>query len=318
MSACLKIQRSILQHIVSKNDVLRIFTKIRSILPEMDKGYLIVVVAVIVIIVALLSILVNTGLLTGNAFGRSLTEALAKSEIVYQASTRFLYSLDGGETYRETIQQIPVNSTYYLSIEMQVSQSEPTKEEKTVVATITIPSTTILHYELDDHPGVSLTGREDAVTKSRSYDIHVVAGVSPAKFRVTFECKPLMEGSIGVEVVYDDLVSPNWDATGVIRYVSDQQEEETEPDTETVKEQEEETEPGTETVKEQEEETEPDTETVNEQEEETEPDTETVKEQEEETKPGTETVMEQEEASIGDKNKTKGIEEETVNDEEAA
>ena len=158
-------------------------------------------------------------------FGRTISSPFKKHEITYQASTRFLYSTDGGSSWSETVQEIPVNTTYYLAVEMQVSQSENTKDEKTVVATITIPSTTVLDCYLDDHPGVSITGKTDAVTNSVSYDFNVVAGTSPIKFRVVFECKPLSEGRTKVEVVYDDNVSSNWDATGTIKYVAAQTEE---------------------------------------------------------------------------------------------
>lgn len=155
------------------------------------------------------------------SFGRTISGIFKKSEITYQASTRFLYSTDGGSSWSETVQEIPVNTTYYLAVEMQVAQSENTKDEKTVVATVTIPSTTVLDCYLDDHPGVSITGKTDAVTNSVSYDFNVVAGTSPSKFRVVFECKPLSEGRAKVEVVYDDNVSPNWDATGTIKYVAE-------------------------------------------------------------------------------------------------
>lgn len=183
-----------------------------------------------------LSILFSVGLLLGTVgckgdfledttFGRAISSPFTTHEITYQASTRFLYSLDAGTSWSETIQEIPVDTTYYLAVEMQVSQSEKTNEEKTVVATITIPSTTVLDCYLDDHPGVSITGKTDAVTNSVSYDFNVVAGTSPIKFRVVFECKPLSEGRTKVEVIYDDNVSPNWDATGTIKYVAAQTEE---------------------------------------------------------------------------------------------
>lgn len=151
--------------------------------------------------------------------GRTLSGGFKESKITYQATTRFLYSMDGGASWSETVQEIPVNITYYLAVEMQVAQSENTKDEKTVVATITIPSTTVLDCYLDDHPGVSITGKVDAVTNSVSYDFNIVAGTSPSKFRVVFECMPLSEGRTKVEVVYDDQVSPSWDATGTIKYV---------------------------------------------------------------------------------------------------
>lgn len=152
--------------------------------------------------------------------GRSITNAVDSSDVIYQASTRFLYSQDGGKSWSETIQEVPVNETYYLAIEMQVSQSEETNDEKTVVATVTIPSTDVLDCYLDDHPGVSITGKIDALTNSISYDFDIVAGVTPQKFRVVFECKPIAEGRASVEVVYDDMVSDSWDASGTIKYVS--------------------------------------------------------------------------------------------------
>lgn len=182
-----------------------------------------------IIIIAVLVVLLAAGLFIlsscDTSIGRAISGVFGKSEIVYQASTRFLYSQDGGTSWSETIQEIPVNSTYYLAVEMQVSQSEVTKDEKTVVATITIPSTTVLDCYLDDHPGVSITGKTDAVTNSVSYDFNVVSSTTPQKFRVVFECKPLGEGRAKVEVVYDDNVSPNWDATGTIKYVAAVEEE---------------------------------------------------------------------------------------------
>lgn len=154
-----------------------------------------------------------------SSFWRSITNVFDKSEIVFQATTRFLYSVDGGASWSETIQEVDVDETYYLAIEMQVSQSEETKDEQIVVATITIPQTAVLDCYLDDHPGVSITGKEDAVTNSISYDFDIVAGTSPSKFRVVFECKPLEEGRASVSVVYDDSVSASWDASGTIKYV---------------------------------------------------------------------------------------------------
>ena len=170
----------------------------------------------------LVAMVMCTTFLTGcnNPITRTFNNIFGNSEVVYQASTRFLYSQDGGKTWSETIQEVPVNETYYLAVEMQVSQSEETKEEKTVVAQITIPSTNVLDCYLDDHTGVSITGHEDSVSKSITYDFDIVASTSPSKFRVVFECKPLDEGRTTVEVVYDDNVSSNWDASGTLKYVA--------------------------------------------------------------------------------------------------
>ena len=188
------------------------------------------IIGIGVLVVILIVSLMACGALDevkNSKFVRGISEEFSKSEITYQASTRFLYSMDGGVSWSETIQEIPVDTTYYLAVEMQVSQSESTKDEKTVVATITIPSTTVLDCYLDDHPGVSITGKMDSVTNSVSYDFDIVAGTSPSKFRVVFECKPLSEGRTKVEVVYDDNVSANWDATGTVKYVVEQNEEDT-------------------------------------------------------------------------------------------
>lgn len=159
-----------------------------------------------------------------SSFGRSIANVFTESNVVFQPTTRFLYSVDGGASWSETIQEVGVNETYYLAIEMQVSQSEETKEEQIVVATITIPQTTVLDCYLDDHPGVSITGTEDAITNCISYDFDIIAGTSPSKFRVVFECKPLEEGRASVSVVYDDSVSASWDASGTIKYVEKNEE----------------------------------------------------------------------------------------------
>ncbi len=138
--------------------------------------------------------------------GRGLRNPFTASDIVFQASTRFLYSTDGGVSWSETIQEVPVNQTYYIAIEMQVSQSEETNEEQTVVATIAANG---------------VTGNTDSVTGDISYDFNIVADPEPEKFRVVFECIPLETGRAQVQVVYDDLVSENWDKTGTIRYVEE-------------------------------------------------------------------------------------------------
>ena len=187
--------------------------------PERKMKKLLIPAIVIIAATAVCIVLGLTGFLKNTPFGRSFSNVFSKSEITYQATTRFLYSTDGGNQWSETIQEIPVDTTYYLAIEMQVSQSEETKEEKTVVSTITIPNTTVQDCYLDDHPGVSITGKTDAATNSISYDFNIIAGTSPSKFRVVFECKPLSEGRAQVEVVYDDNVSDSWDATGTIKYV---------------------------------------------------------------------------------------------------
>lgn len=140
--------------------------------------------------------------------------------VIYQASTRFLYSVNGGTSWSETIQEVEINSTYYLAIEMQVTQSKKTKSEKTIEATITIPNTNVLDCYLDDHPGASITGIPDPLNKSISYKFNVIAGISPSKFRVVFECTPLAVGKASIFVVYDDNVSESWDATGTIKYVA--------------------------------------------------------------------------------------------------
>ena len=186
-----------------------------------------IIVSTVLLVAVLVLLLKGCSFFESTSFGRAISSPFKKHKITYQASTRFLYSTDGGSSWSETVQEIPINTTYYLAVEMQVSQSEITKDEKTVVATITIPSTTVLDCYLDDHPGVSITGKTDAATNSVSYDFNVVAGTSPIKFRVIFECKPLSEGRAKVEVVYDDNVSPNWDATGTIKYVAAKNEEDT-------------------------------------------------------------------------------------------
>lgn len=82
------------------------------------------IIGVVAVMVMSLSMLMGCN----NSIGRSFSNSFSKSEIIYQATTRFLYSTDGGASWSETIQEIPINTTYYLAVEMQVTQSEETKE----------------------------------------------------------------------------------------------------------------------------------------------------------------------------------------------
>ncbi len=100
--------------------------------------------------------------------GRGIRNPFTKSDIVFEPQTRFLYSMDGGTTWSETIQEVPIKSTYYLAIEMQISQSEQTNDEQVIVATITIPSTNVVDCYLDDHPGVSIHSSSYDITLSTS------------------------------------------------------------------------------------------------------------------------------------------------------
>ena len=138
---------------------------------------------------------------------------------VFSANTRFLYSVNAGASWSETIQEIEVGNNYYLAIEMEVIQSVATKKENTVVAKITIPNTNVLECHLDDHPGVSITGEYDPILEMTTYPFKLVAGTNPTKFRAVFDCVPLSVGKARIFVEYDKNVSPNWDYTGTIKYV---------------------------------------------------------------------------------------------------
>lgn len=141
-------------------------------------------------------------------------------DVIYQANTRFLYSMNGGLNWSETIQEITVGNTYWLAIEMSVVQSAETKSEMTVRAEVTVPNTNVVDCYLDDHPGTSITGTPNPITGSTTYQFNLVAGTNPTKFRAVFECVPLLEGRASIYVVYDDKVSASWDATGAVKYVS--------------------------------------------------------------------------------------------------
>jgi len=153
------------------------------------------------------------------SFGRAISKPFVGSDLIFEANTKIMYSIDGGISWYETIQEIPVGTTYYMAIEMQVSQDEETKKENTVVATVTIPKTNVLDCYLDDHPGKTITGEEDSVNNCIRYSFNLVAGTTPQKFRVVFECLPIDTGRAKVEIEYDDQVSENWDKTGVVKYV---------------------------------------------------------------------------------------------------
>lgn len=140
----------------------------------------------------------------------------------YTPATRFLYSKDGGSSWSETIQEVPVRQTYYLAIEMAVSRSTGLLVSKEVVVEIKIPGTDILDCYLDDHPGTTITGETDPLDNSVTYTFTLLANTNPDTYRVIFECMPLDVGRTTIQVTYDDKIPEEYDETSTIKYIDDQ------------------------------------------------------------------------------------------------
>lgn len=140
----------------------------------------------------------------------------------YTPATRFLYSKDGGSTWSETIQEVPVKQTYYLAVEMAVSRPTGLLVSKEVVVEIKIPGTDILDCYLDDHPGTTITGETDPLDNSVTYTFTLLASTNPDTYRVIFECMPLDVGRTTIQVTYDDKIPEQYDETSTIKYIDDQ------------------------------------------------------------------------------------------------
>ena len=136
----------------------------------------------------------------------------------YETVTRFTYSIDGGQTYKEGLQEIAVGDSYYMCIEMQVIASKD-KNNKDTVAKVVIPKTEIVDCYLDDYPGTKIQGKEDTINGVTTYEFKVPSSTAPLKYRVIFECTASQQGRQTMEVIYDDNVSPTWDKTETIKYI---------------------------------------------------------------------------------------------------
>jgi hypothetical protein len=137
----------------------------------------------------------------------------------YETVTKFTYSVDGGTSYREGLQEINVGATYYLCVEMQVVASKDRNAEE-IVAQVIIPKTKIVDCYLDDYPGTKITGAEDSINGIITYEFKLPSSTEPSKFRVIFECIASQEGRYTIEVKYDDRISDAWDKTETIKYVN--------------------------------------------------------------------------------------------------
>ena len=59
-----------------------------------------------------------------NKVGREAEKFFGKSEVTYQAETKFMYSLDQGNSWSETIQEVPIQilpKTLLLSIKIEIA-----------------------------------------------------------------------------------------------------------------------------------------------------------------------------------------------------
>lgn len=140
-------------------------------------------------------------------------------DIKYTASTRFLYSTDDGASWSETIRSIYAGDPYYLAVEMEVTQSKESRAQKTVDVDIEVPNVDGMTCTLNNYPGGNLLKKTEG-DDSTIYEFRLVAGTSPSKFRVLFECLPMEPGKATVNVTYDDKLDEAWDSTGTIKFVA--------------------------------------------------------------------------------------------------
>jgi hypothetical protein len=137
----------------------------------------------------------------------------------FTAVTQFLYSTDGGENWSQKIQEVTVGETYWVKIQGEVARSIGVLVEKEVEVYITIPSTDIGEYFLDDR-STSIEQQTDAATGETRYTFKTLAGTDPLPYYAIFECTPTKEGRIEITVSYDDRVSDLYTTIGAIKYVS--------------------------------------------------------------------------------------------------
>lgn len=137
----------------------------------------------------------------------------------YTATTRFLYSTDGGKNWSEKIQEVPVGETYWVKVEGIVQRNIGILVEKEIEVYISIPNTDIGDFYLDDR-NRPIDRTEDAATGETMYTFKTLAGTDPQPYYAIFECTPLKEGRIVITVSYDDRVSELYTTYGAIKYVA--------------------------------------------------------------------------------------------------
>lgn len=143
----------------------------------------------------------------------------------YVPEAHFLFSTDASATkmYRESIEDIPVNSQFWIRVEVQIkcsilSRLVHSDNARRIPVTITIPNTEILDESLMDAPS-NVSPIEDSVNNTISYPFYAHASTNPKKVYVVFRCKAVKPGTQKLTVEYGDVVNKDHNQFHVVTYV---------------------------------------------------------------------------------------------------
>ena len=142
----------------------------------------------------------------------------------YVPEAHFLFSTDTSTTkYREAIEDIPVNSQFWIRVEVQIkcgilSSLVHSDNARRIPVTITIPNTEILDVSLMDATS-NVSPIVDSVNNTNSYPFYAHASTNPKKVYVVFRCKAVKPGTQKLTVEYGDVVNKDHNQFHVVTYV---------------------------------------------------------------------------------------------------
>lgn len=145
----------------------------------------------------------------------------------YVPEAHFLFCTDttAAKLYKEAIEDIPVNSQFWIRVEVQIkcgvlSSLMHSSETRKIPVTITIPNTEILDVSLMDASS-NISPVEDTIKGTVSYTFYAYASTDPKKVYVVFRCKALKPGTQKLSLEYGEAVNKDHNQFHVVTYVEE-------------------------------------------------------------------------------------------------
>lgn len=137
----------------------------------------------------------------------------------WQVATQCDFSIDGGETYSNTIKEFNVDSTVYMKVLISAETDTLSKKtQKPIGVVLKIPNVKEISANYDD--GQPITGIPDEVNHVTVYNFNVMGSKKPKPAVCIFQFKPNEECDAKISLEYDEQINQAFDIQKTIHFVN--------------------------------------------------------------------------------------------------
>lgn len=167
------------------------------------------------------SLMLLTCLVTmGCSNSESKTNNSSSEELKLVPDIKFYYSQDNGATYGNQRRELEVGKNAYMKIMISIASNIST--DQLVTVDITIPN--VEGIDAYYNRGQKIPSKKDKLNNTMVYTPTLDAMINPEYQELVFQFIPMSEGSVHIDVTYDDSIPERYDYFETIEFVEKMEE----------------------------------------------------------------------------------------------